>query len=271
VHRAELSRALLSRGDAGPAARVLADVRVPPGAPEGHLAFVHWGLGRLAAARGDDAAAAAAFDAGCALHHSYEPHAYTRWEGGGADRVQCYLRLGRVGDARESVALTLALAERSGLRGLQGIGLRLQGLIEGDPERLHEATALLSSSPMRLEYGHALLDLGAHVRRAGRRTEAREPLREALDIAHRCGAKPLAARAREELVLAGARPRRDAGSGRDSLTPAERRVADLIARGATNREIAQTLFITQKTAEGHTSRILRKLGVASRTDVAGAL
>jgi DNA-binding CsgD family transcriptional regulator len=93
----------------------------------------------------------------------------------------------------------------------------------------------------------------------------------ALDLAHHCGATPVADSAREELIVVGGRPRRDAGSGRDALTPAERRVATLIANGATNREIAHALFITEKTAEGHTGRILRKLNLTGRAGVADAL
>lgn len=271
VHRAQLATAYVERGDLARATTVLEDVRVPPASVEGHLAFVHWGQARLAAAHGDDEAAARAFDAGCAIHHAYEPHAYTRWEDGGADRVACYLRLGRIADARTAVELTLARAEGMQLPGLRGIGLRLRGLLEQDLADLEAAVELLRPSPMRLERARALADLGAELRRRGRRTAAREPLREALDLAHACGARPLAARAREELLLAGARPRRDAHSGRDALTPAELRVATLIAQGATNREVAQALFITQKTAEGHTGRILRKLGLTSRGEVARAL
>ena len=69
-----------------------------------------------------------------------------------------------------------------------------------------------------LEHARALVELGAALRRAGHRLKSVEPLREGLDLAHRCGASALAARARDELVTAGARPRRDALHGRDALT-----------------------------------------------------
>ena len=87
----------------------------------------------------------------------------------------------------------------------------------------------------------------------------------------RCGALRLAGRAREELVAAGARPRRAALSGRDALTPSERRVAQLAADGMTNREIAQALFVTEKTVETHLGRAFMKLGVRSRKQLAQAL
>ena len=160
VHRAQLATAHLERGDLDRATEALADVRVPPGTTEGHLAFVHWGLGRLAAAHGDDESAARAFDAGCAIHETYGKHAYTRWEGGGGDRVACYLRQGRMADARVAADEALDLAERMRLPGLRGIGLRLRGLIEHDLEDLEAAVKALRFSPMHLERARALADLG---------------------------------------------------------------------------------------------------------------
>jgi DNA-binding CsgD family transcriptional regulator len=81
----------------------------------------------------------------------------------------------------------------------------------------------------------------------------------------------LAARAEAELKAAGARPRRAALSGAGSLTPSERRVAELAAEGLTNREIGETLFVTARTAEGHLTKAFRKLGVSRREDLPAAL
>src|SRR5206468_11135711 len=94
-------------------------------------------------------------------------------------------------------------------------------------------------------------DLGAARRRAGRRGDARQPLRRGLDLAARAGATALAGRARDELVAAGARPRRADTIGPAALTASERRVALMASKGPTNREIAQALFVTQKTIELH--------------------
>ena len=82
---------------------------------------------------------------------------------------------------------------------------------------------------------------------------------------------PLAARAREELVACGARPRRLVRTGVDALTPSELRVAQLAAAGHSNREIAQALFVTRKTVETHLGGIYRKLGVNAREQLAGKL
>lgn len=66
-------------------------------------------------------------------------------------------------------------------------------------------------------------------------------------------------------------PRRIALSGRESLTPSERRVSQLAAEGLTNKEIAQALFVTLRTVEMHLSNGYRKLGIASRRQLAVAL
>jgi len=77
-------------------------------------------------------------------------------------------------------------------------------------------------------------------------------------------------RAREELSLAGARPRRPQISGLEALTASERRVAELAAGGATNREVAQSLFVTVKTVEVHLSHVYRKLDIGSRRQLSAA-
>jgi DNA-binding CsgD family transcriptional regulator len=109
------------------------------------------------------------------------------------------------------------------------------------------------------------------LRRRNRRTDARELLREALDIAHRAGAASLAARAETELRATGARPRRVVLTGLESLTASERRIAELASQSLTNREIAQQLFITDRTVEGHLTSVFRKLRLESRTELATAL
>jgi DNA-binding CsgD family transcriptional regulator len=136
---------------------------------------------------------------------------------------------------------------------------------------LHDAVAILAPSPARLEHARALVDLGSALRRAGSRREAREPLREGLEVARRCGAAALVEAAHEELVTAGARPRRLQFSGVESLTASERRVAEMAASGQSNREIAQALFVTVRTVENHLSRTYRKLDIGSREELPEAL
>jgi DNA-binding CsgD family transcriptional regulator len=136
---------------------------------------------------------------------------------------------------------------------------------------LAEAVGLLEDTPWRLDRARARCDLGAALRRAGRRREGREQLARAMDEANACGAETLAERAADELRASGARPRRRAISGLDALTPSERRVADLAAAGRTNREIAQELFVTMATVETHLTRVYRKLDLDGREGLPAAL
>jgi DNA-binding NarL/FixJ family response regulator len=151
-----------------------------------------------------------------------------------------------------------------------GMALRAAGLLENGArglELLEEAAEVLATSPARVEYARALADLGAALRRANRRAAARDPLRRALDIADACGARPLAERTRQELRAAGGRPRRPRISGVEALTASERRIATMAARGLSNPEIAQALFVTKKTVEAHLGSAYRKLGIHSRSDL----
>jgi DNA-binding CsgD family transcriptional regulator len=127
----------------------------------------------------------------------------------------------------------------------------------------HVVTIALSAEEY-LEHGAALL-------RAGRAEEAREPLRRAVDIAHRRGAVALEELALAELRAAGGRPRRRVLSGVGALTASERRVAELAAAGRMNREIADALVVTIDTVEFHLRNAYRKLGLTSRAGLARAL
>ena len=130
---------------------------------------------------------------------------------------------------------------------------------------------MLALSPARLEHARVLVDLGATSRAAVQRTAAREPLLDGLALAGRCGARTLERRARAELGAIGIRPRATDRTGADSLTPSERRVAELAASGGSNRQIAQTLFVTEKTVESHLGRSFRKLDISSRRQLADVL
>ena len=116
-----------------------------------------------------------------------------------------------------------------------------------------------------------LVDLGAALRRANRRADARDPLRRALDLAERNGMRLLARRARDELHATGARPRRAALTGPHALTAAEHRVARLAAEGSSNREIAEQLYVTQRTVETHLTHVFAKLDIHARAELAVAL
>jgi DNA-binding NarL/FixJ family response regulator len=178
------------------------------------------------------------------------------------------------GEARVVAERALSEAYRWGTPRAIGMALRAAGLVESGKhglELLEEAVAVLETSPARLEYARALLDLGAALRRAKRSVAARDPLRRALDVADACGSPPLVERSRQELRAAGGRPRRPRLLGAEALTASERRIAAMASEGLSNPEIAQALFITKKTVESHLSNAYRKLGIRSRTELAAVL
>jgi DNA-binding CsgD family transcriptional regulator len=136
---------------------------------------------------------------------------------------------------------------------------------------LEAAVTVLRGSPRQAALADGLLELGRALRHAGRRSAARVVLREALDLGQQLGLDGAAALAREELRVAGARPRRDQLSGPDSLTAAESRVAEVAASGLSNRDIASALFLSPKTVEMHLGRVYRKLGISSRAELPAGL
>jgi tetratricopeptide (TPR) repeat protein len=164
------------------------------------------------------------------------------------------LQLGEQDEARRLAGEELALARAWGAPRALGAALRVAGLAEGGEDGLtllRQAVELLADSPAKLEHAKARTELGAALRRANRRSEARQQLGQALELAAICGALPLVQRADVELRAAGARPRRITLRGVESLTPSEHRVAEMAAEGLMNREIAQALFVTPKTVEVH--------------------
>ena len=183
------------------------------------------------------------------------------------------------GRREEAVALadeTLVRARSWGTPRARGEALRTRARAEGDGERaldwLHEAIGLLEPSPARVEYARALLERGAMLRRLRRPADARAPLREALAIAAPRGAARIAGQARAELAATGESRRKTAWlTGIESLTPSERRVAQLAIAGQGNPQIAQALFVTRKTVETHLQQAYRKLGISSRAELRDTL
>jgi DNA-binding CsgD family transcriptional regulator len=169
----------------------------------------------------------------------------------------------------------LTLAQQWGTPSAIGSVMRVRGRVTDDPVRaiedLRTAIDYLQRSPRRLVHARALIDLGSALRRAGRRSDAREPLRAGYELARDCGADGLAGTARLELAATGVRLRRERLRGAESLTASERRIADLAAAGASNAEIAQALFVTVKTVEMHLTHAYRKLDITRRGALAAAL
>jgi DNA-binding NarL/FixJ family response regulator len=120
--------------------------------------------------------------------------------------------------------------------------------------------------PQAFERARTELALGEVQRRAKRRRAARETLQAALASFETLGSRLWAAKARAELARIGGR----AASG-DDLTPSERRIAELVAEGKTNREVGAVLVVSDRTVESALTQIYRKLDVRSRTEPARKL
>jgi DNA-binding NarL/FixJ family response regulator len=262
----------LERGEVDEAARTLAAIVTRPESMD--LPIVRFARARLAMARRDpEAALAEATEAGRMLAGDFaiDRPAFMAWRHIAALAAAA---LGEPDRARALAGEQLEIARSMAVPRGVAIALRTAAAVGDDDSRialLSEAAEAIGPSQSSLERAHVLTELGAALRRAGRRSDAQPPLRLALQAADSMGAAPLAQAAREELRATGARPRRAAFTGAESLTPAELRVARLAAQGLSNAQIAQDLFVTLKTVQTHLARTYRKLGITSRRELGRAL
>jgi DNA-binding CsgD family transcriptional regulator len=186
--------------------------------------------------------------------------------------AQALVTVGRLTDATAISARLRAAGERLGRPSVIGDASRIDALIaaqEGDlglaAGLAGAAVAAHASSPLRLELARSLLVLGMIERRRKARGQASEALRRARDLTAELDHRPLLAEVEDELSRVT-----PARSGHE-LTVAERRVADLIAAGSTNREAAAALFVSVRTVETHVASIYRKLGIRTRAELARAV
>ena len=268
--RVALVNVLLARGKSTEAAEVFAQVGLESATSQ--IRYLQTRARIRAASQHPHEALEDLFACG-RLEQEWEIHtpAFSTWR---TDAALLLAAGGRHDEARALAREELERCRAFGARAPLGASLRTLGVIEqGDAgiKLLEQAIAQLQQSTARLERALALLELGAATRRAGRRADARKPLREALELATACGADAIAVRAHEELVAAGARPRRDPTESRSNLTASELRVACMAAEGMTNRQIAQALFVTENTIETHLRSVFRKLDIRSRSQLARAL
>jgi DNA-binding CsgD family transcriptional regulator len=227
---------------------------------------LHRQLGRADRAHADFAAAGRAL-----LRGNVSSPAIVPWR---SDAALALAALGRAEEAATLAGKELELARALDAPRPLGLALRASALVGPDEERLpmlESAVEHLRAAGSSVELARTLIDVGIARLRRDERESGRAALREALDLADRHGAGSLADLAHQELLVAGARPRRRRIAGLDALTAAELRVARLAASGRTNREIASELFLTQKTVETHLGHVFAKLSLASRRELPGAL
>jgi DNA-binding NarL/FixJ family response regulator len=259
----------LERGDLAAAREALAlTENPPPGSMD--LPVALFARARLALAEGQPAAALRDAEAAgelLAAGFGIDHPGFVPWQ---RTAALAALALGEDDRARQRAAELVERARWSGVPRAIGLALRTKAAFADAEERrrlLAEAAEVLAGSPSALERAHALVELGTASRRAGLRSAAERVLREGLQLADGMGAAPLVEAARQELRALGLRPRRSAVTGPDSLTPTERRVAELAASGLTNRQAAEALFVTVKTVETHLARVYQKLGISTRTEL----
>ena len=270
-----LAHALLEQGGADEAARVIDQGDFPEQLPleQFHYVYVRLYRGRIHIETGNpERAVEELLGVGeTARLVPFDNPSCVPWRRWAAEGLRL---LDRNHEARALADEELALARRWGDPIAIGASLRVLALVEGGAagiDLLREAVEVLAGSQGRLDHARAVVDLGAALRRANQRTEARGLLREGVDLARRVGAFGLAERANQEIAATGARPRKVLQAGLDALTASERRVAQLAADGMSNKQIAQTLFVTIKTVEVHLSHAYRKLKITSRAQLGKAL
>jgi DNA-binding CsgD family transcriptional regulator len=184
------------------------------------------------------------------------------------DLIEALIALGRTDEAAAHLTFFEKCANGTGRVSALAAAERCHGMLTaGDGvaslAAIDHALDLHGGLEMPFERARTLLVQGAGLRRANQRRRARDVLQEALAEFERLGASLWADRARGELArIAGRAP----APGR--LTPVEERVATLVAQGCTNREVAATLYLSERTVEGHLSRVYAKLGVRSRVELA---
>jgi DNA-binding CsgD family transcriptional regulator len=228
--------------------------------------------GRLRALQGDREGAASDLRAAADIFEAMEfKHPFIApWR----SQLALLLPAEAIEEARRLMQSELQDSRAIGSARYEGMALRAAGCLEGGEsgiELLEESLRTLAGPDLTLERARTLVEMGAAKRRANHRLAAQEPLRAGLELAHRCGAERLAARAEEELKASGARPRRRVLSGPEALTPSEARVARMASDGMTNRQIAQSLFVTAKTVENQLGFVFQKLGLTSRDQLPSAL
>lgn len=188
------------------------------------------------------------------------------------EQVEALLELGRVDDAVERLDALEAVTRRLDRTWVLAHVTRSRGLVAAADGDVESALGLLADAVEQHELlgdpfgrARALLALGVTRRRARQKRPAREAIELAVAGFEEIGAEGWAERARRELGAIGGRTRSE------GLTAAEQRVADLVAGGATNAEVASTLFLSERTVASHLTRVYAKLGVRSRTELARKL
>ena len=189
-----------------------------------------------------------------------------------SDRVEALARLGRLEEARAHLAPLESHARRLGHPWAVAAAARCRGLIAAEigdlmsaGTELEEAVAWGERAELPLELARSYLALGTVRRRRGEKRGAREALTRSLEIFERLGTPIWASQVHREMRRIGGRR-----SQTTDLSETERQIVELVVDGRSNKEVASALHLSPKTVEWNLSRIYKKLGVHSRTQLAAA-
>jgi DNA-binding CsgD family transcriptional regulator len=256
----------------GREARVAAELalelgRKTQGTPTLHFATAALGLLEVSTGRADEAVAVLAPLVEFARTEQIREPGLTRYV---IDQVEALVELARVDEAAELLDWYEANAQRLGRRSALAASWRCRGLLAAAAGRVDDALDAFGRAlaehgavPLPFDRARTLLAFGATLRRAKKKADARGALEEAAAAFDSLGAGAFTARARSELERIGGRP-----PSKGELTATERQIAELVAEGRSNKEVAATLFVSVKTVEANLSRTYAKLGIRSRAGLA---
>jgi DNA-binding CsgD family transcriptional regulator len=188
-----------------------------------------------------------------------------------AELVEAATRDGQREEAARAFDRLIVCTQASGTEWALGVEARCRSLVRDDEASYRESIERLARSHAAFELARSQLVYGEWLRRANRRTDARDALRTAFESLSNMGAEAFAERARRELVATGETARRRTADTRETLTPQELQVARLARDGNTNPEIGAQLFISPRTVEYHLGKVFVKLGIKKRRDLRDAL
>jgi DNA-binding SARP family transcriptional activator/DNA-binding CsgD family transcriptional regulator len=185
----------------------------------------------------------------------------------------CLWRLGRHEEGLELCIATLEGARSWGTAIGLAPGLRVTGTMLGPEEGLpylRQSLELVEASTNRHQHARSLVALGETLLERGELDEGRDLLRQAVELGVASGSRPVVAAARAALAKSGVRQTVEAQTAA-ALTPTERRMAELAARGASDREIAEAMYVTPNTVGRQLAAACRKLGVSGRDELGDVL
>jgi len=241
--------------------------RKTQGTPALHFATAALGLLEVSTGRADEAVTVLAPLVEFARTEQIREPGLTRYV---IDQVEALIELARVDEAAELLDWYEANAQRLARRSALAASWRCRGLLAAAAGRIDDALDAFGRAlaehdmvPLPIDRARTLLAFGATLRRAKRKADARRALEEAAAAFESLGASAYTARARSELERIGGRP-----PSKGRLTATERQIAELVAEGRSNKEVAATLFVSVKTVEANLSRTYAKLGIRSRTGLA---